>query len=380
MCCSLLLTLLLVGAEAKDEPPTPSPQADQDVNAVVVPTAPAEITKQENAPEKDASEANDPQEPGESPTPEEIQQSHGDPDFLDLFSQPKIKYTGRGYKNQVFRYRLFTPDITGPPEKRPLIVWLHGHGQRGADNGHQLVYLNLIFTEPWDHHRYPFFLLAVQCPRDNDFWTTDSAEADDMVNVLKAILDKTISQHPIDTDRISLSGVSSGGNGCWEMAIRHPDLFSGVAPMGSGGGDNSRLDRLIKLPIWAFHSARDRSVSPDGVRTSVSRLQELGGTVALTEIDTSRHNCWTAAFREHELTNWLLSQKRGEPSHYPPGSLTMAAHLERLKKVWNSATTGWKPLQVLTQFCIPIVVLITIWSARRQRRRRRLLLATGSAS
>ncbi len=177
--------------------------------------------------------------------------------FVSLFTECEYRYTGGDYQDELFKYRLFVPEAAEPA---PLIVWLHGRGEASSDNVHHLRWLDrLIFPKPWEKERFPFYVLAVQCPFENPVWTRakGSQEGDDMVNVVKAILDRTIEDYPIDHDRIYLTGLSSGGAGCWEMALRYPGYFSAVCANGLGGGDPPRLDRLKEIPVWAFHSTAD---------------------------------------------------------------------------------------------------------------------------
>jgi predicted peptidase len=283
-----------------------------------------------------------------------------------LFQEHSIQYTGRGYRDREFRYRHFVPETPGPEDKRPLLVWLHGRGTSGNDNSSQLRHLSsLVFTAPWRRERYPFFLLAVQCPRDNPIWTASDDADFDMLDVVMAILEQTIRSFPIDADRISLAGASSGGNGCWELAARRPETFAGIAPLASSGGDLSRVERLAKVPIWAFNSAYEPGDAVDSVRQTVARIKRAGGTAHLTEVASTGHNCWTAAFERHELLAWLLAQKRGSTGNPLPGAVSPQRGLQRM---WQSLTAGWTPAQLLAQIGIPAVLLFATWSALRQRR------------
>jgi dienelactone hydrolase len=300
------------------------------------------------------------------------------PDFLALFDEFSFTYTGGGYREKLFRYRLFVPETSGPEDKRPLIVWLHGVSTSGEDNYTQLRHLStLVFTKPWEHQRYPFFLLAIQCPHDNHTWTTGKADADDMLSVLSAILDKTLEDQPIDPDRVSLTGVSSGGGGAWEFALRRPEVFSCVAPIASSGADSSRISRLASVPVWAFHSREDQGSPVEAVRSTVAALKAAGGMAHLTEVDMQGHNCWNAAFLDYELLPWMLAQKRGEAPARPIGEISAQAHARVL---WHSFTRRWTFKQALAQVAIPLVLLVAIWSARRQRRLRRSRLPSGTSS
>jgi predicted peptidase len=134
-----------------------------------------------------------------------------------------------------------------------------------------------------------------------------------MVNVLGAILQQTLKDYPVDPDRVYLSGLSSGGSACWIIASEHPEWFAAVAPLASGGAGLHRIPKLAKVPIWAFHSSRDSTLSPERDRAMIAGLAKAGGVARLTEIDSTDHDCWTAAFRDHHLMSWLLAQHRNGP-------------------------------------------------------------------
>jgi predicted peptidase len=285
-------------------------------------------------------------------------------EFVDLFQPHEYRFTGGQYDERPFKYRLYVPSWTRSNEKKPLIVWLHGMGDGGIDNAWQLRWLErLIFRRfPWN--RYPFFLLAVQCPPDNPAWTRagSAAHADDMINVAREILEKTLRDFPVDRERVYLSGVSSGGSGCWRFAGRYPEYFAAVAPMASGGGDPSQVDRLTRIPIWAFHSKDDAETKIRSVRETVSALKAAGGNVHLTEVDSAEHDCWSAAFERH-LLDWMLSQRRGQKTSWQPGTVPVTVRLRDL-------TEGWRWWQVLAQVGVPLLIGVAVWHSVRAHRRR----------
>jgi predicted peptidase len=275
--------------------------------------------------------------------------------FDEVFSEETYEYSGRGCQNRVFRYRLFISDVSPPKKGLPLIVWLHGKGEAGNDNLAQLRYLyQLLFRISRNEQKYPFFLLAVQCPADNPVWTTSAQNSDDMINVVLAIVDKTTADYPIDLERITLAGLSSGGNGCWEMAVRHPDRFAGVAPISSSGGDPSRISRLVGVPVWAFNNVDDRSTPIDSVRASVRALQAAGGQAHLTEYQASGHDAWSAAFRRDDVLDWLLAQRRGHRSWMNAPGRNKGEH--------------WIVMGLLG---VPLLTVVTWWTSRWLRVRRR---------
>jgi len=241
---------------------------------------------------------------------------------LSQFRELEYRYTGGRYDNRLFQYRLHTPREIDRTQHYPLLLWLHGGRERGDDNRAQLRWLDAVLEE-MSPDEVNYFILAVQVPSNVDYWTAGNP-ADDMLTVAKAILDHTISNLPIDINRVYLAGVSSGGSGCWEMATRYPDTFAAIAPMGSIGGNLARLDRIKNVPIWAFHSQADH---PEFVQRTVDVLKNLGGTVYLTVIPSDpddlsdwlhKHDCWRAAIRQYEVVQWLFKQHLGSPVVPPP--------------------------------------------------------------
>lgn len=286
------------------------------------------------------------------------------PEFVDLFQPLEYRFTGGEYVDRAFKYRLYVPATTESGQRMPLIVWLHGMGDGGTDNAWQLRWLERLVFRHHRWNRYPFFLLAVQCPPDNPAWTRagSAVRADDMINVAKEILEQTLRDDPIDPERVYLSGVSSGGTGCWQFATRYPEYFASVAPFASGGGDNSQVDRLANIPIWAFHSKDDTGTKIRGVRETVRALEAIGGNVHLTEVDSDKHDCWSVTFDRH-LLDWMLSQRRGQTPSWDPGTLPLKVRL-------TDFAEGWQWWQVLVQIGIPVLLVAGAWTAVRARRRR----------
>ena len=234
--------------------------------------------------------------------------------FADFFDVCEYRYTGGQYENELFRYRLFKPRSMQPGERYPLLLWLHGLGEAGSENLRSIRHLDLLFGDLAHMEKYRFFVLIVQCPRNNPTWFRGSAVADDMLTVVAEILKKTICEQPVDRDRVYLAGVSSGGSGCWEMAMRYPDLFAAIVPMGSGGGDVSRAANLVSIPIWAFHSLDDKSTPPTGTMEMTTAVEHAGGNICLTLPAREQHDCWSVAFQKYDIMGWMLAQRRGGTS------------------------------------------------------------------
>jgi predicted peptidase len=273
--------------------------------------------------------------------------AHSEPELVVLFTPHEFQCTSGRYRDQMFYYRLYDPrpaERYARPDdgqRFPMIVWLHGFGEQGKDNVAQLRWVDRIMPPPWERERFPFFVLAVQCPADGRSWCPNPAakgesetacqesqqdgaaanktldtpgEHEDMLSVLGTILDDVLERYPIDRDHVSLSGISAAGRGCWIFASRRPDLFSAVAPLSGPAFDatSEQIAALRQMPIWVFHCKPDEVIPIGPVRESVERLAKAGVNVHLTEMEYGAHDAADPAFKDFELREWLLTQRRGE--------------------------------------------------------------------
>jgi poly(3-hydroxybutyrate) depolymerase len=248
----------------------------------------------------------------------------------DLIPAHQVLARGEGVAERRFRYRLFVPEPKTPGETFPLIVWLHGGGESGRDNYRQMYFVEeSIFTDTTSAERYRFAFLAPQCPIDKG-WTGALGDDVDMLDVVMQMVDSAIAEHPINADRITAVGVSSGGAACWELANRHPDRFAGIAPLASSPSSGHDLSHLKQVPIWAFFSPIDEMMKQDAVVQQTHRVREAGGRVQLTFVadhpNTANkkwtHFCFIEAFRQYGLLEWLMAQSRASIDDPPPGQLS----------------------------------------------------------
>jgi predicted peptidase len=245
-----------------------------------------------------------------------------------IFEPHEYRYTGGSYDNELIKYRLFTPKPMDPNRKYPLIVWLHGAGESGKDNEGQLSHTQYHIRNPDNLSFSPFFILATQCPSKTTGWTSTTTPAnlsstgkdDAPITITMEILDSLIEKYPIDENRISLLGVSSGGGAAWSIPNRYPNRFSAIVPIASSGtSDHSHIQSLVDVPVWAFSCTYDPSISIEQARTTVDAINRTGGVAHLTEVPSKSHNSWKVALREYKIINWMMRQKRGEPCHPKPG-------------------------------------------------------------
>ena len=239
----------------------------------------------------------------------------------DAFQELSIRYTGGPYEQEEFRYRLMRPLNVEKGKRYPLILFLHGAGERGHDNELQLLYLPKQMAQPEFRRRYPCYFLAPQCRKQKQWvnvaWgdkesTPMAKEPTHQLKVAIKVLEQTRRDYPIDKRRVYLTGLSMGGYGTWELAARHPKLFAAAAPI-CGGGDERQAKQLVKLPIWAFHGDADKAVPVERSRNMVEAVRKAEGTVKYTEYPGVGHNSWTRTYQDPDgLLPWMFRQIRPE--------------------------------------------------------------------
>lgn len=166
-------------------------------------------------------------------------------------------------------YLLYLPEDYEQEEEWPLVLFLHGAGERGHDL--ELVKKHGPPKMIKDGKQFPFIVVSPQCPK-NRWWDPFK---------LTALLDDVVATHKVDTDRIYVTGLSMGGFGSWSLAAATPDRFAAVAPI-CGGGEAHWARRLTDVPIWVFHGAKDPVVSLDRSQVMVDALKQQGGKVKFT--------------------------------------------------------------------------------------------------
>ncbi|MBE6674249.1 MAG: phospholipase [Ruminococcaceae bacterium] len=195
-------------------------------------------------------------------------------------------------------YILTCPEDVKKGEKLPLIVFLHGAGERGDDvNAVKIYCVPKLFVGDQSYHGLRAYTLSPQCPH-NTTWIDYKKE-------LMALIDSVIENNEIDAARVSLCGISMGGFGTWEMAMTYSDRFYKIAPL-CGGGMNWRAWSL-KMPIRVYHGGRDDVVPLCQSEAMVNAVKAQGGQVEFTVYDDLSHNCWDRAFEETDLIEWLIS-------------------------------------------------------------------------
>jgi len=196
------------------------------------------------------------------------------------------------------------------PQKYPVIMFLHGVLE-GGSNGRKCVTVGLGPAVSERERTFPFFAVFPQSGSD---WVGEKKMA-----LAIATLDQVLKDYPgADRDRVSVTGLSNGGDGTWKIAARYPDRFAAIVPMCSSV-DYDDVPALTKIPIWCFHNSVDPFRSSGRAASMCRRIKEAGGNVQYTEYGTFGHNCWEQAFSDDEVFKWLLNQRRNSGAATTPG-------------------------------------------------------------
>jgi predicted esterase len=213
---------------------------------------------------------------------------------------------------------LHIPQIIKPGKKYPLVVHLHGVGEAGKDNTFSLAHLHSVLPLMLGEKQQDFFLLVLQCPPDNRIWTF-KPEKDGNLDVVVALTDYVIANNPIDENRLSLFGLSSGGYGAWRWLLKYPDKFAAAVPTSCGSPDDSqKLASLKETSIWTFRNKSDGNAPVEPIRGTMQVINDSGGFMKLTQFDQGGHAAWRPAMDEYNCFSWMIAQKRGGWFNPPP--------------------------------------------------------------
>ncbi len=210
--------------------------------------------------------------------------------------------------DETFRYCVYVPPDYTPERPWPVILFLHGSGEAGAD-GFLQTDVGIARAIRRDHTRVPAIVVMPQC-RPRQFWKGAMAAM-----ALKCV-EQTSREYHLDPQRVYLTGLSLGGAGTWHIAARFPDRFAALAPI-CGFGEESDAAKLRGVPIWCFHGAVDDRVRVDSARTMVDAARKAGADVKYTEFAGEGHLIWDKVYEDAKFWEWLFAQKRPDPAAAP---------------------------------------------------------------
>ena len=220
-----------------------------------------------------------------------------------------------------YPFRMFLPKEIDPKMKYPLVLWLHGAGESRNDNESQLMHMQTSIDVLAGPNRPNFYLAAVQCPFETRSWHKPdprTPHGETPIDMIDKVVRALVRDYPIDPDRISLLGISSGVTAGYELIRQFPDRFSAFAACSSPEPEFAP-STYRRLPIWLFNNRNDRIDALNVVRFADS-VNQFGGDAYVTLHEEGGHNTWTSAQRDDHVIEWLIRQKRGRyafPRHVP---------------------------------------------------------------
>lgn len=223
-------------------------------------------------------------------------------------------------------YRMLYPENFSKDASYPLILFLHGAGERGNDNEKQLMHGGKLFTEASHRKNFPAIVIFPQCPAD-DYWSNVEVDRSsnpvgldfqykkgptDAMGLVLKLMDDLGGKSYVDKNQIYLMGLSMGGMGTYELLYRKPDVFAAAVAICGGGEPESVEKYAKKVPLWAFHGAKDNVVNPEESIKMVSAILKAGGFPKFTMYDDADHNSWDSAFAEPDFLPWLFSHSKNQ--------------------------------------------------------------------
>lgn len=215
------------------------------------------------------------------------------------------------------KYRLLKPIHYQAGKKYPMVVFLHGAGERGDDNMVTLKHAAKELADETRREKYPCYVLIPQCPKEQKWsdvdWSQESSEQpvnpSQSLQSLKELMDEMIDTAGVDKNRVYITGLSMGGYGTWDAIARYEGYFAAAVPI-CGGGDPKMVSKFSKLPIWCFHGEADMVVKVLRSREMIDALKKVGSPVKYTEYPDVQHDSWTATYENPDLYQWLFAQQR----------------------------------------------------------------------
>lgn len=208
------------------------------------------------------------------------------------------------------KYLLYLPpDYSKSADKKwPLMLFLHGAGERGTDINRVAIHGPMSLVKQGTN--FPFIIVAPQCP-EGEIWDNEP---------LLQLLDRIQNTYAVDPNRVYLTGLSMGSYGSWRLGLGHPERFAALAPICGGANmievilgswDKERCKEMLKLPIWAFHGAKDDVVPPIESERVINSLKKIGHkNIKLTVYPEAKHDSWKLTYADPEFYAWLLKQSR----------------------------------------------------------------------
>ena len=235
------------------------------------------------------------------------------------FSQ-SLRFSFNKYidKGDTLNYRQLYPD-SDTMRRYPLVIFLHGSGERGKDNEAQLKWGVMNFATDQNMMLHPALVIAPQCPEKVN-WSNFSREKNSTemrlqptptrpMELLIGLIHQLIKTMPVDSNRIYITGLSMGGYGTYDAIERYPHLFAAAVPV-CGGGDVSKAPSIVHIPIWVVHGAEDPAVNPLYSLDMLQALTKAGAHPGFTQYPEVGHFSWLGAYSDPMIMEWMFRQRK----------------------------------------------------------------------
>ena len=235
------------------------------------------------------------------------------------------------FKKEVFikgsdslNYRILYPENFSENENYPLVLFLHGAGERGNDNEKQLVHGSKLFTKKINRGAFPAIVIFPQCPK-NSYWSNAEVDRSNYpikltfpenkpptkpMELVMDLLDEFSNKPFVQKEKIYVGGLSMGGMGTFEILARKPDAFAAAFAICGGGNLQLVKNYATKVDLWIFHGANDNVVDPKNSVDIVNEILKNNGKPNFTLYADANHNSWDPAFAEPDLLQWLFSKTK----------------------------------------------------------------------
>lgn len=234
-----------------------------------------------------------------------------------------FKYEQFITENDTLNYRILYPKNFDSSKQYPVLLFLHGAGERGNNNESQLVHGSKLFLDNYESEAFPAIVVAPQCPLD-DYWSNVNRDYSKTglekfkfkrkgkptkaLKMVIAFMDNYTKNPYVKKDQIYVGGLSMGGMGTFDILKWRADMFAAAFPICGGGNPKSVKKYAKKLSFWIFHGGKDDVVLPYFSLSMLTALQKQKADVRFTYFELDNHNSWDSTFAEPELFPWLFSK------------------------------------------------------------------------
>ena len=243
--------------------------------------------------------------------------------ILIIFSCQKAEispnFASFNIKNQSLNYRILFPKNFDKNKSYPLILFLHGIGERGDDNKLQLKYVDKVFLNENNYNNYKSVVIFPQAPLD-DNWSSrlltkneirqvfpENENTTKSLQLVIKLMDSLVNEDFIDNKRVYLSGLSNGAMGSFELLKNRPNMFASAVLICGGGNPEWAREFAKTTPVWVAHGSDDDVVLPELSINMVNAIIKYGGSPKFSLYDNVKHDSWFNVFNDPEYLEWMFS-------------------------------------------------------------------------